>query len=142
LRSKNVSQGWVGYSEAQRLTGFGRPALRKLVKNGRLRATSVNRETRFDKYVLEAFVENHPTQLHLPGFEELMDWQSLWRRVRTSTTVLSSAAFRPRGSAQSKGEDRNVAWQRVPTTAENSKSQDTTRKARTCPYTRPRSMSP
>lgn len=70
MRSKNVSQGWVGYSEAQRLTGFGRPALRKLVKNGRLRATIVNRETRFDKYVLEAFVENHPTQLHLPGFEE------------------------------------------------------------------------
>ena len=70
MRSENVSQGWVGYPEAQRLTGFSRLTLRKLVKNGWLRATNVDRETRFDKHVLEAFAENHPTQLHLPGVEE------------------------------------------------------------------------
>ena len=70
MPDENVSQDWVGYPEAERLSGFSRITLRRLIRNGQLRAAKIGRATRIDKHSLEAFIENHPTQPKLPGFEE------------------------------------------------------------------------
>jgi excisionase family DNA binding protein len=70
LTNEDVSQDWVGYPEAQRLSGLSWVTLRRLVRNGQLRDMKTGRATRIDKHSLEAFVENHPTQPQLPGFQE------------------------------------------------------------------------
>jgi excisionase family DNA binding protein len=69
LPNENVSQEWAGYLEAERFSGLSRTALRRLLRNGQLRAAKIGRATRIDKHSLEAFMENHPTQPKLPGFE-------------------------------------------------------------------------
>jgi excisionase family DNA binding protein len=70
LPNEDVNQDWVGYPEARRLSGLSRATLRRLVRNGQLRATKVGRATRIERHSLEVFVENHPTQPRLPGFED------------------------------------------------------------------------
>jgi excisionase family DNA binding protein len=70
LKNEDASQGWIGYPESQRLSGLSQATLRRLIRNGQLRATKVGRTTRIDEHSLEAFVENHPTQPQLPGFEQ------------------------------------------------------------------------
>ena len=70
MKNEDASQDWVGYPEAQRLSGLSQATLRRLISNGQLRTTKVGRATRIDKHSLEAFVENHPTQPQLPGFQE------------------------------------------------------------------------
>jgi excisionase family DNA binding protein len=68
--NENISQDWVGFPEAKRFSGLSRRTLRRLIGNRQLRATKIGRATRIDKHSLEAFVENHPTQPQLPGFQE------------------------------------------------------------------------
>jgi excisionase family DNA binding protein len=70
LPNENVGRDWVGYSEAERFSGFSRGTLRRLIGNSQLRATKIGRVTRIDKRSLEAFMQHHPTQPKLPGFEE------------------------------------------------------------------------
>ena len=69
MPNENVTQDWVGYPEAERLSGFSRTTLRRLIGNGQLRATKIGRVRRIDKHSLKASMERHPTQPKLPGFE-------------------------------------------------------------------------
>jgi excisionase family DNA binding protein len=71
LPNENVRQDWVGYPKAQRFSGLSQRTLRKLIGNGELCATKIGRATKIDKRSLEAFMENHPAQPRLPGFEEV-----------------------------------------------------------------------
>jgi excisionase family DNA binding protein len=61
---------WLDYPEAERFSGLSQGILQRLIRDGRLRATRVGRATKIDKRSLEVFVENHPAQPRLPGFEE------------------------------------------------------------------------
>jgi excisionase family DNA binding protein len=61
---------WLDYPEAERFSAFSLRTLRRLIRDGRLRAKKIGREMRIDKRSLEAFLENHPAQPRLPGFEE------------------------------------------------------------------------
>ena len=70
MRNENVNQNLVGYLEAQRFSGLSRGTLRRLIRDGRLRATKVGRATKINKRSLEIFVKNRPVQPRLPGFEE------------------------------------------------------------------------
>jgi len=70
LSNDNVGQEWVGYQAAERLSGLSRSALRRLIRNGQLRAAKIGRVTRIEKRSLEAFMEHHPTQPQLPGFDD------------------------------------------------------------------------
>lgn len=70
LPNENVTQDWIGYLEAQRFSGLNGETLRRLIRNGQLRATKIGQDTKIAKRSLEAYVENHPTQPKLPGFEE------------------------------------------------------------------------
>jgi excisionase family DNA binding protein len=71
LPNEDVSKDWVGYREAEQLSSFSQRVLRRLIGNGQLRAAKIGRVTRIEKHSLEAFVENHPTQPKLPGFDEV-----------------------------------------------------------------------
>jgi len=70
LPNQNVSQEWVGYRAAERLSSLSRTDLRRLIGNGQLRAAKIGRVTRIEKRSLEAFMEHHPTQPQLPGFDD------------------------------------------------------------------------
>jgi excisionase family DNA binding protein len=71
LPSENGAQDWVSYPvEAERFSGFNRRTLRRLVRNGQLRATKIGGAMMIHMHSLEAYVETHPTQPMLPGFEE------------------------------------------------------------------------
>jgi excisionase family DNA binding protein len=67
----NVGEDSIGFAEAEQLSGLSRGILRRLIRNGQLRATKVGRATRIDKHSLEAFFENYPTQPKLSGFDEV-----------------------------------------------------------------------
>ncbi len=70
LPNEHVARDWVSYPEAERFSGVGRGTLRKLVRNGQLRAAKTGQVTRIDKHSLRFFMEHHATQPKLPGFEE------------------------------------------------------------------------
>jgi excisionase family DNA binding protein len=70
LRNEGVEHNWAGFSEVRRISGLSRATLRRLIGNGQLRTTKVGRATKIDMRSLEDFVENHPAQPRLPGFEE------------------------------------------------------------------------
>jgi hypothetical protein len=59
LPNENVSQDWVGYPEAQRFSGLGRRTLRRLSRNGRLRATKIGGATMIDMHSLENYMRDH-----------------------------------------------------------------------------------
>jgi excisionase family DNA binding protein len=59
LTNEDVSQDWVGYPEAQRLSGLSWVTLRRLVRNGQLRDMKTGRATRIDKHSLENYMRNH-----------------------------------------------------------------------------------
>lgn len=71
LPNENVNEDWVGYPDAERFSGLSRGTLQRLIANGQLRATKIGRVRRIDKHSLAAFIEHHPTQPKLPGFEEV-----------------------------------------------------------------------
>ena len=71
MPNETVREDWVDYPEAERLSGLSRTTLRRLIRDGLLRATKVGRVRRIDKHSLEAFMKAHPTQPKLPGFEEV-----------------------------------------------------------------------
>jgi excisionase family DNA binding protein len=54
-----MKEVWVGYSEAERVSGFSRGTLRKLIGNGQLRATKIGRYMRIDKHSLENYMRDH-----------------------------------------------------------------------------------
>ena len=59
MPNENVTQDWVGYPEAQRVSGLGRETLRRLVRNGQLRATKIGAVLRIDKQALENYMRDH-----------------------------------------------------------------------------------
>jgi hypothetical protein len=59
LPDENVSQDWVGYPEAQRISGLGRRSLRRLTRNGQLRATKIGGATMINMRSLETYMRNH-----------------------------------------------------------------------------------
>jgi hypothetical protein len=65
LPYEKVGQEWVSLLQAQRISGYSRAVLRRLIGNGQLLATKIGRATRIDKHSLESFVENQPEQLRL-----------------------------------------------------------------------------
>ena len=66
----NLREDSIGFTEAQQFSGLSRGSLRKLIRDGRLRASKVGRATKINKRSLEIFVKNRPVQPRLPGFEE------------------------------------------------------------------------
>jgi excisionase family DNA binding protein len=56
----NEDVTWVGYAEAKQLSSLSRRTLRRLVKNGELRASAkIGRATRIDLHSLEKYMCDH-----------------------------------------------------------------------------------
>ena len=57
MAHENVT--WVGYTEAGQLSGFSRKTLRRLTRNGRLRATKISGAVMIDKHSLGKYMGDH-----------------------------------------------------------------------------------
>ena len=54
-----MNQNWISELEAQRFSGFSRATLRRLIKNGEIRATKVGGATMIDKDALAKYMRDH-----------------------------------------------------------------------------------
>jgi excisionase family DNA binding protein len=59
----------VGYPEAQRFSGLSRGTLRRLIRDGRLRATKIGGEMRIDKRSMEKYMHDHGIAQQLRLFD-------------------------------------------------------------------------
>jgi excisionase family DNA binding protein len=57
--NERVNQDWVGYPDAQRLSGFSQGTLRRLIRNGQLRATKIGGATMIDLHSLKKYMRDH-----------------------------------------------------------------------------------
>jgi excisionase family DNA binding protein len=57
LPNENVT--WVSYTEAEQRSSISRRTLRRLIKDGQLRATKIGGEMRIDKRSLEKYMHDH-----------------------------------------------------------------------------------
>jgi excisionase family DNA binding protein len=64
-----VTRNWISYLEAQRLSGLSRGTLRRLIKNGEIRATMVGGATMIDKHFLEEYMRDHDLAEQLRLFD-------------------------------------------------------------------------
>ncbi len=57
MPNENVT--WVSYTEAEQRSSISRRTLRRLIKDGQLRATKIGGEMRIDKRSLEKYMHDH-----------------------------------------------------------------------------------
>ena len=57
MPNENVT--WVSYTEAEQRSSISRRTLRRLIKDGQLRATKIGGEMRIDKRSLEKYMLDH-----------------------------------------------------------------------------------
>jgi excisionase family DNA binding protein len=57
--NERVNQDWVGYPDAQRLSGFNQGTLRRLIRNGQLRATKIGGAMMIDLHSLKKYMRDH-----------------------------------------------------------------------------------
>ena len=69
MSNERVTHDEVSELEAQRFSGFGRATLRRLVRNGEIRATKVGGATRIDKHSLEEYMRDHDLAEQLRLFD-------------------------------------------------------------------------
>jgi excisionase family DNA binding protein len=55
----NLREDSISFAEAQQFSGLSRGILRRLIRDGRLRATKIGGEMRIDKRSLEKYMHDH-----------------------------------------------------------------------------------
>ena len=69
MPNERETQDWVSELEAQRFSGLSRATLRRLIKNGEIRATKVGGATMIDKHSLEEYMRDHDLAEQLRLFD-------------------------------------------------------------------------
>jgi len=69
LPNERETQDWVSELEAQRISGLSRATLRRLIKNGEIRATKVGGARMIDKRSLEEYMRGHDLAEQLRLFD-------------------------------------------------------------------------
>ena len=59
MPSVHPNEDWIGLQEAERFSGLSRATLRRLIRNGEIRATKIGGTMMIDKHSLEEYMRDH-----------------------------------------------------------------------------------
>ncbi len=59
MLNENITHDWVDLTEAERFSGISRRTMRRLIRNGQLRATKIGQEMMIDKHSLRRYMRDH-----------------------------------------------------------------------------------
>ena len=59
MPNENVTQDWIDLTEAEWFSGLSQRTLRRLIRNGQLRATKIGQAMMIDKHSLENYMRDH-----------------------------------------------------------------------------------